>query len=355
VYDETALENYMARMTEVAPDRPILVDKFLDGAKEVDVDMISDGETFVVAGVMEHIEQAGIHSGDSACSLPPYSLEGPVIDEIKAQTRALAKELEVIGLMNVQFAVKQDQVYVLEVNPRASRTVPFVSKAIGVPLAKLASKVMAGKKLKDLGFTEEITPHYYSVKEVVLPFVRFRGVDILLGPEMKSTGEVMGMDNDFGLAFAKAQMAASSTLPSKGKVFVSVKDRDKGPLVAIAKSLHEMKFSLVATEGTAKVLAEHGIPSGVLKKIKEGSPNAIDMIQNSQLALIINTPSGEKPRQDEVRIRSLAASRGIPCVTTLEGAMASVSGIRSMKEKKPDAMAIQSYHKLLLLEKKVHV
>ena len=347
IYDELSLENYMKRMTDVTPDRPILVDQFLEGAKEVDVDMISDGETFVVGGVMEHIEQAGIHSGDSACSLPPYSLPADIIDEIKRQTRELAKELNVIGLMNVQFAVKNGEVYVLEVNPRASRTIPFVSKAIGVPLAKLASQVMAGKKLKDLKFTKEIVPNYYSVKEVVLPFVRFRGVDILLGPEMKSTGEVMGMDDDFGLAFAKAQIAASSTLPFKGTVFISVKDRDKEAITSIARALHEMKFHLVATEGTAKVLAAQKIPADILKKIKEGSPNALDLIQESKLDLIINTPSGEKPRQDEIRIRSAAVARGVPCVTTMEGAVASVSGIRAMKEKKVTACSLQNYHERL--------
>ncbi len=347
IYDELSLENYMKRMTDVTPDRPILVDQFLEGAKEVDVDMISDGETFVVGGVMEHIEQAGIHSGDSACSLPPYSLPADIIDEIKRQTRELAKELNVIGLMNVQFAVKNGEVYVLEVNPRASRTIPFVSKAIGVPLAKLASQVMAGKKLKDLKFTKEIVPNYYSVKEVVLPFVRFRGVDILLGPEMKSTGEVMGMDDDFGLAFAKAQIAASSTLPFKGTVFISVKDRDKEAITLIARALHEMKFHLVATEGTAKVLAAQKIPADILKKIKEGSPNALDLIQESKLDLIINTPSGEKPRQDEIRIRSAAVARGVPCVTTMEGAVASVSGIRAMKEKKVTACSLQNYHERL--------
>ena len=347
IYDELSLENYMKRMTDVTPDRPILVDQFLEGAKEVDVDMISDGETFVVGGVMEHIEQAGIHSGDSACSLPPYSLPADIIDEIKRKTRELAKELNVIGLMNVQFAVKNGEVYVLEVNPRASRTIPFVSKAIGVPLAKLASQVMAGKKLKDLKFTKEIVPNYYSVKEVVLPFVRFRGVDILLGPEMKSTGEVMGMDDDFGLAFAKAQIAASSTLPFKGTVFISVKDRDKEAITLIARALHEMKFHLVATEGTAKVLAAQKIPADILKKIKEGSPNALDLIQESKLDLIINTPSGEKPRQDEIRIRSAAVARGVPCVTTMEGAVASVSGIRAMKEKKVTACSLQNYHERL--------
>ena len=348
IYDEASLENYMKRTTDVSPDRPILVDQFLEGAKEVDVDMISDGETFVVGGVMEHIEQAGIHSGDSACSLPPYSLNKEVIEEIKRQTRMIAKELGVIGLMNVQFAVKNSVVYVLEVNPRASRTIPFVSKAIGVPLAKFASQVMAGQKLKEFHFTKEIIPPYYSVKEVVLPFVRFRGVDILLGPEMKSTGEVMGIDADFGLAFAKAQMAANSALPLEGTVFISVKDRDKSAVVPIAKALDEMKFKIVATQGTADILMKNGIRAEGLKKIKEGSPNATDLLHASKLDLVINTPTGEKPRQDEIVIRSLAVSCGVPCVTTIEGAVASVLGIRAMKEKSVKATSLQSYHKTVI-------
>jgi carbamoyl-phosphate synthase large subunit len=300
---------------------------------------------------MEHIEQAGIHSGDSACSLPPYSLDEKVIAEIKRQTAAIAKELGVIGLMNVQFAVKNGVVYVLEVNPRASRTVPFVSKAIGAPLAKLAAKVMAGKKLKDLGFTKEIIPPYVSVKEVVLPFVRFRGIDILLGPEMKSTGEVMGIADDFGAAFAKAQIAASSTLPEKGKVFLSVKERDKIAIRGIAKELDDMGFELVATEGTAKVIREEGIRVTPLKKISEGSPNVADLIQSQSLALVINTPAGEKPRKDEVVIRSLAVSRGVPCVTTIEGAHASIRAIRAVKNGELDVCSLQDHHEKICSEK----
>ena len=354
IYDEPSLENYMKRATDISHDRPILVDQFLEGAKEVDVDMISDGQTFVVGGVMEHIEQAGIHSGDSACSLPPYSLNKEIIEEIKLQTRAIAKELGVVGLMNVQFAVKNGIVYVLEVNPRASRTIPFVSKAIGVPLAKLAAQLMAGQKLKDIHFMEEIIPPYYSVKEVVLPFVRFRGVDILLGPEMKSTGEVMGIDKDFGVAFAKAQMAANSALPLEGAVFISVKDKDKSVVVPIAKALDEMKFKIVATQGTADILRKNGIQAEGLKKIKEGSPNATDLLHTSKLDLVINTPSGEKPRQDEIVIRSLAVSRGVPCITTIEGAVASVLGIRAMKEKSMKVMSLQAYHKSILADELIH-
>lgn len=344
IFEEASLEAYMNKMTDVTPDRPILVDQFLAGAKEVDADMISDGETFVVGGVMEHIEQAGIHSGDSACSLPPFSLKKNIIEEIKRQTKLLAQELGVIGLMNVQFAVKNNEVYVLEVNPRASRTIPYVSKAIGKPLAKLAAQVMAGKKLKELGFTEEIIPPYTSVKEVVLPFVRFRGVDILLGPEMKSTGEVMGIDKDFGIAFAKAQMAANSSLPLSGTIFLSVKDSDKTHILDIGKSLSDLGFEIVATSGTAKILQAAGIKAQALKKISEGKPNVLDYIQEGKLKLVINTPSGDKPRQDEVTIRSFAVSRGVACVTTIEGAIASVEGIHAMKKKELKAVSLQAYH-----------
>ncbi len=354
VYDEASLDAYMKQnAVEASADRPILVDKFLEGAKEVDVDMISDGETFVVGGVMEHIEQAGIHSGDSACCLPPHSLSDDIVEEIKQQTAEMAKELGVIGLMNVQFAVKDKTVYVLEVNPRASRTVPFVSKAIGVPLAKLAAKVMAGHKLKDLGFTKEITPSFKSVKEVVLPFVRFRGVDILLGPEMKSTGEVMGIDTNFGKAFAKAQIAASSTLPTEGTVFLSVKDKDKPAITEIAKQLSLMKFNLVATEGTAKVLKEAGIVVKPLKKISEGSPNVTDLIQAQALSLVINTPAGDKPRKDEVVIRSMAVSRGVPCITTIEGALASIQGMKAVKDKELSVCALQIHHEKLRKSQKL--
>ncbi len=347
VYDEEGLKNYMAKAVDVSHERPILVDQFLEGAKEVDVDILADGETFVVGGVMEHIEQAGIHSGDSACCLPPHSLHTSVVEEIKRQSIAMAKELGVVGLMNVQFAVKNNTVYVLEVNPRASRTVPFVSKAIGVPLAKLAAQVMAGKKLKDLGFTKEVTPCYMSVKEVVLPFVKFRGVDIVLGPEMKSTGEVMGIDESFGKAFAKSQIAASSPLPLKGTIFLSVKDKDKPAIVEIGKALFQMNFKLVATEGTARVLKDAGVFVKPLKKISEGSPNVIDLIQAQKLDLVINTPSSGRPRKDEVVIRSLTVSRGISCITTIEGAHASVQGIQAMKKKELSVLSLQEYHKKL--------
>ncbi|OIO38852.1 MAG: carbamoyl phosphate synthase large subunit [Candidatus Omnitrophica bacterium CG1_02_49_16] len=349
VYDEEGLKKYMSTTADISSDRPILVDQFLEGAKEIDVDVLADGETFVVGAVMEHIEQAGIHSGDSACCLPPYSLEVSVIAEIKQQSLAMAKELGVVGLMNVQFAVKKNVVYVLEVNPRASRTIPFVSKAIGVPLAKLAAQVMAGKKLKNLGFTKEVNPPYISIKEVVLPFVKFRGVDIVLGPEMKSTGEVMGIDDTFGKAFAKSQIAASSPLPQKGTIFLSVKDKDKLAITEIGKALFEMNFKLVATSGTAKVLEEAGVFVKSLKKISEGSPNVIDLIQSHKLNLVINTPSSGKPRKDEIVIRSLAVSRGISCITTIEGAQASVQGIRSMKNNELAVRSLQAHHEKINL------
>ena len=345
VHDEASLTDYIQTRADFSKDRPLLIDKFLEGATEVDVDMISDGETTVVGGVMEHIEQAGIHSGDSACCLPPHLLERSVIDEIKRQTRAMAKELGVVGLMNVQFAVKNREIYVLEVNPRASRTIPFVAKAIGVPLAGLAAKVMAGKTLKELEFTREIIPPYKSVKEVVLPFVRFRGVDIILGPEMKSTGEVMGVDRDFGAAFAKAQEAASSTLPQKGTVFISVKNSDKEAMVPIASRLSQLGFHLVGTEGTAQALKKAGIKVKALKKLSEGSPNVTDLIHTSKIDLVINTPSGEKPRKDETVIRSLAVSKGVSCITTLEGATAALKGIEAMKHKGLGVTSLQTLHR----------
>jgi len=347
VYDERELEHYMAAAgTEelISDDRPILVDHFLDGAIEVDVDMITDGSDYVIGGVMEHIEQAGIHSGDSACCLPPYTLEDNVVSEIKHQTRLLARELGVVGLMNVQFAVKDRDVFILEVNPRASRTIPYVSKSIGVPLAKLAAQCMVGRKLKDLNFTAEKTPDYFSVKEAVLPFIKFYGVDIILGPEMKSTGEVMGIDENFPRAYLKSQIAAGSALPIRGTIFLSVKDKDKGSVVEIARELSDLKFDLVATQGTAKVLSESGIYAKPLRKIHEGSPNVKDLIRRGDIKLIINTPTGPKPMKDEIAIRSYAVSRGVPCVTTIAGAFASVKGIQALRGEGLRVKPMQEYH-----------
>jgi len=348
VQDETELDQYFAKTGDlISSDKPVLVDFYLEGATEVDVDLISDGETYVVGGVMEHIEEAGIHSGDSACCLPPHTLKKDMVDRIKQQAIMMAKELGVIGLMNVQFAVKGDDIYVLEVNPRASRTVPFVSKAIGRPLAKLAAQCMAGKKLTDpaLAFTQEVTPIYFCVKEAVLPFVKFHGVDIILGPEMKSTGEVMGIDRSFPRAYAKSQIAAGSVLPVSGTVFLSVKDRDKAHLLDIGKRLSALGFEIVATQGTAKVLADAGITAKPLRKLQEGSPNVLDLINRKAVNLIINTPSGARPRKDEVTIRSSAVSRGIPCITTIAGALASVRGIETMVQEDLHVRPMQEYHK----------
>ncbi len=344
VYSEEDLRGYIRRAAEASPERPILVDRFLEDATEVDVDCISDGELTVIGGVMEHIEQAGIHSGDSACVIPSFSLSPAVLETIKFATKAMAKELEVRGLMNVQFAVKDEQVYVLEVNPRASRTAPFVSKAIGVPLPKLAAKIMAGRKLKDLGFTEEIVPSHFSVKEAVFPFIKFPGIDITLGPEMRSTGEVMGIDADMGSAYAKAQMAAQPALPDKGNVFISVKDRDKAQVAPIAKEFADLGFTIYATTGTAAVLQQNGIQARVLHRINEGRPTVLDMIKNGEIHFIINTPSGEQPRKDEVTIRSAAVANRIATMTTLRAARASAAAIRSLRDRGLAVKSLQEYH-----------
>jgi carbamoyl-phosphate synthase large subunit len=343
VYQEDDLRRYIRTAVEASPERPVLVDRFLEDAIEVDVDCISDGEVSVIGGIMQHIEQAGIHSGDSACVIPAFSLPDKVLTTIESATKAMARELEVRGLMNVQFAIKDDEVYVLEVNPRASRTVPFVSKAIGVPLAKLAAKVMAGKSLRELGFTHEVVPNHYSVKEAVFPFIRFAGIDITLGPEMKSTGEVMGIDEDFGLAYAKSQMAAQPALPSEGNVFLSVKDTDKSSIAKLGKELVELGFTIYATSGTAAALASAGLHVNRLFKLSEGRPHVIDMIKNDDIHLIINTPSGKTPREDEVKIRSLAVARRIPILTTVSGVEASIRAMRSIQTKGLAVKSLQEY------------
>ena len=344
VYNDADLSHYMRTAVEASPERPVLVDRFLEDATEVDVDCIADGETFVIGAIMEHIEQAGIHSGDSACVIPAFSLSDFVKDTISDATKAMARELNVRGLMNVQFAVKDEIVYVLEVNPRASRTVPFVSKAIGVPLAKLAAKVMSGRTLKDLGFKSEIIPPHYSVKEAVFPFIRFPGIDIALGPEMKSTGEVMGIDEDLGLAYAKSQMAAQPPLPKGGNLFISVKDADKSAVVEIAEGFIALGFKIFATGGTAKAIAEQGVEVTHLFKLSEGRPNVLDLIKNGEIHFIINTPSGKTPRQDEVKIRSAAVANRIPIMTTLSAARASLHGIHSVQERGISVKALQEYH-----------
>ena len=344
VYNDEELKTYMQNAVDVSPERPVLVDRFLEDAIEVDVDCISDGETTVVGAIMEHIEEAGIHSGDSACVIPTFSLSDNMRQQISAAAKNLAVELKVRGLMNIQFAVKDEELYVIEVNPRASRTVPFVSKAIGTPLAKLAAKVMAGEKLVELGFTESITPEHYSVKEAVFPFSKFPGIDISLGPEMKSTGEVMGIDADLGMAYAKSQMAASSQLPLEGKIFFSVKDRDKEASIPLAKEFADLGFELYSTSGTARTFEEAGIKVNTLHKLAEGRPNVLDMIKNGEIAMVINTPSGRVPRRDEVRIRSGALANRVPIITTMRGAQAAIRSIKSLKAAELSVVALQEYH-----------
>src|SRR5947207_1003577 len=344
VYNEEDLRRYMASAIEVTPDRPVLVDRFLEDAIEVDVDCISDGETTVIGAIMEHIEEAGIHSGDSACVIPTFSLSQNVLDEISTATKSMARELNVRGLMNVQFAVKGNDVYVLEVNPRASRTVPFVSKAIGVPLAKLAAKVMTGESLRELGFTKEIVPKHFSVKEAVFPFLRYEGLDISLGPEMKSTGEVMGIALDLGLAYAKSQMAAPPPLPKTGKVFVSVKDADKEAVIPVAREFVKLGFEIISTSGTAEALARAKIKVTKVFKIHEGRPNVLDRIKNGDINFIINTPSGKIPREHEVVIRNAALAAKIPIMTTVRAALASANGIRSLQKRKVQVRSLQEYH-----------
>ncbi|RLA85784.1 MAG: carbamoyl phosphate synthase large subunit, partial [Deltaproteobacteria bacterium] len=343
VYDEGDLEAFISRAVEASPERPILIDKFLEDAIEVDVDAVSDGRRCVIAGIMEHIEEAGIHSGDSAMALPPFSLSETQVAEIRAQTYALARELEVVGLLNIQFAVKGGDIYVLEVNPRASRTVPFVSKATGIPWAKIAAKVMVGRTLDELGVREVEIPHV-AVKESVFPFNRFPGVDIILGPEMKSTGEVMGIDEDFGLAYAKSQIAAGQNLPLKGRVFISVKDRDKRQAVMIARELEDLGFEILATRGTCSVLRRNGIRAKEVFKVSEGRPHIVDLMKNREIHLVINTPSGKRPKADEVLIRTTALHYGVPVVTTMAGAQATVEGIRALKKGGVKVRSIQEYH-----------
>jgi carbamoyl-phosphate synthase large subunit len=333
VYDETALDRYMRWALEVTPGKPVLIDKFLESAIEVDVDCLSDGQRTIIGGVMQHIEEAGIHSGDSACVIPPHSLPAYTVEEIKRQTRDLARELRVKGLMNVQFAISRDGVvYVLEVNPRASRTIPFVSKATGVPLAQYATLVMVGMTLEELGLFEEAKPRHFSVKESVFPFNKFPGVDIILGPEMRSTGEVMGIDDSFPMAFAKAQLAASAALPHSGMVFLSVADPDKPEIVPIARALSEMGYRLLSTGGTAQALREAGIRVESVAKLQEGRPNVIDYMKNNQIALAINTPSGKGARTDEGKIRAAAVAHGVTCITTLAGAHAAVEACRALRK-----------------------
>ena len=349
VYDDDAMTRYMIRALDASSGKPILIDQFLEDATEVDVDCLSDGTRTVIGGVMQHIEQAGVHSGDSACVIPPYSLPKEVVDKIRSQARALATELNVKGLMNIQFAVTglyngdPHEVYILEANPRASRTIPFVSKAIGVPLARLASLVMVGKTLDELGVVDEVVPTHFSVKESVFPFNKFPGTDIILGPEMRSTGEVMGIDADLPMAFAKSQMAASAPLPRHGTIFISVSGTDKERVVPTAKSFSEMGYKLLATTGTAAVLQRHNIPVEVIPKIQEGRPNLLDKMKNREVALIINTPSGRGSQTDEGRIRAAAVANQVTCITTLAAAKAAVEACRVLRERHLEVTPLQDW------------
>jgi carbamoyl-phosphate synthase large subunit len=345
VYDVENLRRYMTTAVQASPEHPILVDKFLDEAIEVDVDALCDGKQVVIGGIMEHIEEAGIHSGDSACSLPPYSLSAEVIAEIRRQTEIMALDLDVRGLMNVQYAVKDGTIYILEVNPRASRTAPFVSKATGRPLAKIAARVMAGKSLAELGVSGDIIPPYYSVKEAVFPFVKFPGVDTLLGPEMKSTGEVMGIGSTFAEAFSKSQLGAGVRLPRTGQVFISVRDADKKHVVTLAKKLYDAQFSLVATSGTASFLSEQGIPVKVANKVKEGRPHIVDAIKNNDICLVINTTQGAQSIADSYSIRRSALLQNIAYYTTVAGARAAVDGMIALKDAALGVTPLQDYLK----------
>ena len=345
-YDNQTLENYMDEAVDVSQDRPILIDKFLEDAFEVDVDTLADGDQVVIGGIMEHIEEAGIHSGDSSCVLPTYLVKPEHLETMRRYTKMLAKALNVIGLMNVQYAIKDDLVYVLEVNPRASRTVPFVSKATGVPMAKVAARLMIGKKLADFGLTDELRVQNFFIKSPVFPFAKFPGVDTILGPEMKSTGEVMGVSDNFGQAYAKAQLSAGVILPRSGTAFISVNQHDKKNVIKIADRLQSLGFSLIASHGTTAVLTEHGIPVKRVYKVNEGRPHIVDLIKSGKVDLILNTPLGKDSFFDERAIRRAAMQHNIPCITTLSGGAAVASGIAALQQNKIDVRSLQEYHHL---------
>jgi carbamoyl-phosphate synthase large subunit len=330
VYERDSLLTYVADAIKASPDRPVLIDRFLEDAYEFDVDTVADETAVVIGGIMQHIESAGVHSGDSACVLPPYEVSDTHMSQLREHTIALARALNVTGLMNCQYALHDDRIYILEVNPRASRTVPFVSKTIGVPLAKVAARAMVGKSLEEQGFTEEVKFSHIAVKEAVLPFSKFPGVDTILGPEMKSTGEVMGIDTDFGMSFLKAQLGAGVRLPAKGTVFISVNDRDKGKLLPIARRIAALGFKIVATRGTRDYLAGYDVPAESIYKIQQGRPHILDAITNGEIDLMINTPAGEEAQADDARIRQAAVQYGLPYTTTMAGASAAVSGIESL-------------------------
>jgi carbamoyl-phosphate synthase large subunit len=343
VYDHDTLRRYMTHAVAASPEHPVLIDKFLDDAIELDVDALADGARVVIGGIMEHIERAGVHSGDSACSLPPKSISSEIQQEIRRQAAALALALNVRGLMNAQFAVKGKEIYVLEVNPRASRTVPFVSKATGVPLAKIAARIMVGKSLDELGLAAEVLPRHISVKESVFPFNKFPGVDTILGPEMKSTGEVMGIDVTFGLAYAKAQLGSGTRLPRAGKVFISVRDEDKETVAPIAQKLQRLGFQIVATRGTADYFKQHGISAEIVKKVQEGTPNAAEAIKNGEIAMVINTPRDAHSHADSFHLRRNAVDYQVPYFTTIAGADAAAEGIELLKDREFDVRPLQEY------------
>ena len=344
VYNEDRLEHYMQHAVKASPEHPVLIDDFLEDATEIDVDAISDGKDVVIGGVMEHIEEAGIHSGDSACSLPAFSLSSIIIDEIKNQTCILAKELNVIGLINIQFAVQKGEIFIIEVNPRASRTIPFVSKSIGVPLAKIAARVMAGKTLKEIGFTQEVETNHIAVKESVFPFNKFTDVDVLLGPEMKSTGEVMGIDKTFGRAFAKSQLATGINLSLKGTAFISVKDSDKPKSIIIAKGLQELGYKIVATKGTADYFNTNGVIAKLVKKVQEGSPNCVEAIESGNIDLVINTTFGDKAIEDSFSLRRSSLNQNLPYCTTIAGASALLGGLKAIKNQDLGVTTIQEFN-----------
>jgi carbamoyl-phosphate synthase large subunit len=344
VFDDAHLEGFVREAVKASPEHPILVDRFLEDAFEVDVDALGDGERVVIGGILQHIEEAGIHSGDSAMVLPTFKVAPAHLDTIRLYTRKLGLALGVRGLMNVQYAIKNDVVYVLEVNPRASRTTPFVSKATGVPLAKVAARIMAGKSLLAQGLTEDLTVDRYFVKESVFPFLKFPGADILLGPEMKSTGEVMGISTDLGIAFAKSQIAAGFKIPSEGTVFISVNDLDKGGMLPHARELVRMGFHLLATRGTTEFLGREGVPAEMVYKVNEGRPNVVDHIKDGRIGIVFNTPLGKESFFDDGAIRKSATQHGVLCVTTLTGTAATVGAIRALREKAVDYTSLQEIH-----------
>jgi carbamoyl-phosphate synthase large subunit len=346
VYDEPTLREYFASVVRVAPGHPVLIDSFLEDAFEADVDAIADGTHCIIGGVMQHIEDAGIHSGDSACVLPPYLITDEQVDQMRTFTRAFALRLGVVGLINVQYAIKHGVVYVLEVNPRGSRTVPFVSKTTGVQLAGLASAVMVGRKLEELGLSDDVLQPYVAVKEAVFPFNKLHGVDLVLGPEMRSTGEVMGIADSFGMAFAKAQISADGSLPLEGAVFVTVNDHDKPNVTPIARRFHELGFKIYATAGTARHLRARGVPAESVLKVYEGRPNAIDLMLSGRIHLLINTPLGKLTQQDDYAIRQAALQQRVPYTTTLSAASAASDAIIALRSRERSVCSLQEWHAL---------